>query len=349
MISQLQQQLQHQHRHHHTYDTTDNKTNLPQFCVNLPEFNSVHSLLEYDAHIDDNDQRSIGQGRLITNNDNISSIDNRDIRPKSCTTVSLNNTIIIDDNINSSENSKHGSVTINHQFLSKKNQQLTDYNKSISPNSGLQHELCYSPNTTCITGTTSKKCSIEFNSEKYYNNSKYPSLHNSSLSKANNQHLNNDSNNDDNGRNLLQQTDNRGETYKFQKDVKQITDYEKINNHLKNEYILVDQQPLLSQSSLLTSLPSSTCSLSLNKKEYIRSSLKKDETLLEDNESRQLHNDNLNEEKSSDQDDIGGLSEGRRSNNHKIDECMLDSLNFRLGRTIEKMDVLHHLQKFSKY
>ncbi|CAH8531575.1 unnamed protein product [Schistosoma rodhaini] len=323
MISQLQQQLQHQHRHH-TFNTTENNTNLSQFCLNLPEFNSIHTISEYD----ENNQRPIDQGKLNrSHNDHVHTIDNGDIKPKIDTTIISTN----DEIINSVESNKEGSSITNH-CLSRKNKldnQFNDYHKSISLDSSLSHRLCYSPNTTTII---CGKNNIEYNTEICYA-SKYPRLHNS-LPESN-KHSNSDvtdknNNNNNNDRNIAEQKGNRKEFYDFERNVKQLIDYE-LNHHLKNEYISMDHSK---QKQQPTSSLSSSCTTSLNdtfNKEQILSSLKNNEMIHQTND-----NDNINEEKSNEQ----HSNELYHRRNNKINNSILDSLNF----SLDKIDILNHLQ-----
>ncbi|VDO55421.1 unnamed protein product [Schistosoma margrebowiei] len=345
MISQLQQQLQHQSRHY-TFDTSENNTNLSQFCLNLPEFNTtIHTISEYDKNILENNQQSIEQGKLNINNDNVNPIGNGDIKPKICTTISSTSTTTtttsttIDEIVNSTENIKQSSSIINH-CLSKKNKldnQLNDYNKSISVNSSLPYRLCYSPNTTTTTITICDKNNIEFNEEICYT-TKYPRLHDS-LSESN-KHNNSNITDNNNDRNILDQTGNPIECYEFQKNVKQLINAE-LNNHLKNESISMDylQQTTLPLSSLL--LSSSTCISSLNNpinNEYILSSMKNNEMIHENNNNHDDGDDDNNNVNKQNNNEFY-----RRRNN-----SMLDSLHIRLDKTMEKIDVLNHLQKFTR-
>ncbi|CAH8486095.1 unnamed protein product [Schistosoma turkestanicum] len=352
MISQLQQQLQHQHRHH-TFDTPENKANLSQFCLNLPELNSIHTLIEYDTKIDCNNQQSIEQGKLNTSNDSADTINNHDNKSKTRITITSTNISTIEDSVHT----KQVPIITDH-CLSRKNKlenQFNEYNKSISLNSSHQHRLRYSPNTTTTVSTTTATTTtcdtncIGSNSE-ICNTPKYPRLHHS-LPKSNNSnhsnliHNNNISNYNDG--NILAETDNQSKLYAFQRNVKQLIDYE-LNNHLKNEYISVDHHPQL-QLQPTSPLLSSLCTSSLNNNtnnEHILSSLihenNNNNHIQSDNDNNNNHN--VNEEISNEQD--GGELYRRR--NTKIDDSVLDSLNVRLGRTMEKMDVLNHLQKFSK-
>ncbi|CAH8494392.1 unnamed protein product [Heterobilharzia americana] len=336
MISQLQQQLEHQHRH--PFETSENKTNLTQFCLNLPDVNSAaHIINGYDTHISVDEQQSVEQERLNSTNEFTANHNSygvsEAIKPRSCATIPTSCTTTINGDIKSTEETK--------QNISRITCTLNKHKLDNQLGSCVQHSLRYLPNTTITTPAAVTKNSIEFSSDICYN-SKYPRFHNS-LTKYNiNSH--DDVTTDINDSSILEQTGNSTDFYEFQRNVKQLIDYE-LNSHLRNEYNSTLAPPLSQQppppvsSSSPSRLSKSIC---LNN-ETIKHSLNKEDQVdgVELNKDKGIRGREEEDNEDREQEIIG-------RNNDLIDDTILDSLSFKLGRTIEKMDVLNNLQKFSK-
>ncbi|CAH8840114.1 unnamed protein product [Trichobilharzia szidati] len=325
MISQLQQQQQQQqvqlqHRHH-SFENSVNKTGLTHFCLNLPESSTAGNLNGYAIHTDVNEQVEVNR-----NNETSTNLDNHaefeEIRPRSCaTTPSFNINTTYSENNKSTEGNLNKNK-IDHQIND-------DYAKSISsPNSVALHSFHYTPNTTI---TTSDNSSIDFNQEICYN-SKYPRFYNS-LTKYNDHNhtrttITTAASDEKNDINAIEQTNNNNsmDFNEFQRNVKQLIDYG-LNNHLRSEY---NSTQLQSLSSQLSTSNSRIIKHPMNKNEGYEGDLNKEEQEVKAEDIRKDKGQNINEEH------VNLVSEG-----------ILDSLNFKLGKTIEKMDVLNHLQKLS--